>query len=546
MKDKKEYEKHLAEQLNRLPAPGSAEEHWPAMKALLDRDMPEGGAAGRWKRPGNWGLMALVIGILFTAFWYFTPSATEKQKGIASPVSSVQESKAMRESQTSNTTVIPAKQESLTNRTEDPLSDDKNANLQPAASASEETEVPNDKAGTALTKAVAKAEKETENTGTENTESLPDTKKASASVPTKERTTRSSARTNRNRKNAITATALSAPAKKIRKDRSRGFTEPKSESTPSNSDFSLPDPSSGRTAKASLPAKPVRIPFAIEGVKAEDSIHNNYAYALMPEPAPAPPRSRFPKETDRTRALKNRIVGTGDNKNFVLGLTLPLALPINDQKTVAYNFNGGLNKITDYIPVPHVQYHFNERAFLQTELHFFAPQYIKSALVFQETKPMSGGNFPYKTTSIYTEKLYYFSVPVSAYYSPFRNFYLGTGVQFSSLLSGIARYEEKGTNAMGPAAGGQVLSNSYKKFRNDNVSALLNGNEFRVLLDANYYYKKFTLGMRYNQALGNYVGLQVNAFTPYYSDRNKSLQFYLRYNLWENLKKKPAIMAYRW
>ncbi|MBL0134890.1 MAG: hypothetical protein IPP79_13290 [Chitinophagaceae bacterium] len=44
MNEKNSYEKHLAERLGQLPPPGSASEHWPQMKALLDKDLPEGGA----------------------------------------------------------------------------------------------------------------------------------------------------------------------------------------------------------------------------------------------------------------------------------------------------------------------------------------------------------------------------------------------------------------------------------------------------------------------------------------------------------------------
>ena len=59
-------------------------------------------------------------------------------------------------------------------------------------------------------------------------------------------------------------------------------------------------------------------------------------------------------------------------------------------------------------------------------------------------------------------------------------------------------------------------------------------------MDANYYWNRFTVGLRYNQALSNYVSLRISAVSPAIADKNKSLQFYLRYNLWEDKKKVGA------
>jgi hypothetical protein len=58
------------------------------------------------------------------------------------------------------------------------------------------------------------------------------------------------------------------------------------------------------------------------------------------------------------------------------------------------------------------------------------------------------------------------------------------------------------------------------------------------MLDANYYWKQFTVGLRYNQALSDYVSFRLNNISPLFQDKNKSLQFYLRYNLWEDYKRR--------
>ena len=125
-----------------------------------------------------------------------------------------------------------------------------------------------------------------------------------------------------------------------------------------------------------------------------------------------------------------------------------------------------------------LQYHLNDKSFLQTELQFYAPQYIRPALLYQQTRVNAGGsgNNLYRTRSVYTEKLYYFNVPVSGYYSPFKNFYLGTGMQFSRLLSGIAHVQETTGPAYNPASNTLVVNDYFSRFRSDSLSGALNNN----------------------------------------------------------------------
>ncbi|MET0244133.1 MAG: hypothetical protein ABW174_11725, partial [Flavitalea sp.] len=216
-----------------------------------------------------------------------------------------------------------------------------------------------------------------------------------------------------------------------------------------------------------------------------------------------------------------------EGRTFAFGISLPLGFPLGDQKMLGYNVNAGPNTASDYIPVPHIQYHFSGKTYLQSEIQFMTPQFIRPVMLYKDH--YSAQNYT-MTNSVTARKLYYFNLPVSVHYSPFRHFYMGTGLQFSSLLSGVAMFEEtKRSNV-----NGQGYHNvSYKKFSNDTISRSLNGNEMRLMLDANYYWHKFTVGLRYNQALNNYISTRVSPTLPYTLDKNKSLQFYMRYNLWE-------------
>jgi hypothetical protein len=108
-------------------------------------------------------------------------------------------------------------------------------------------------------------------------------------------------------------------------------------------------------------------------------------------------------------------------------------------------------------------------------------------------------------------------------------------LQFSSLLSGVALYEETRRTVSGQQTA--LLRERYARFGGDSLSHRMNPSELRLLLEVNYYFNRFTVGLRYNQAFNNYVSFQVDPASPYTFDKNKALLFYLRYNLWENLKR---------
>jgi hypothetical protein len=135
-------------------------------------------------------------------------------------------------------------------------------------------------------------------------------------------------------------------------------------------------------------------------------------------------------------------------------------------------------------------------------------------------------------SSVYLEKLYYFNVPFNVYYSPARNLFIGGGLQYSSLLSGVALYEDRRT--IGQT---QTYSSFARQFKDDSVAAKFAPSEWRYQFDANYYFKRFTLGLRYNQAMRDFINLQVNSTLPPTQDRNQSFLLYLRFNIWEERKK---------
>lgn len=525
MSHQQPYEDELAKKLNRLPAPGDAHDHWPKMKALLDRELPEGGASGGARR---W-ILGIVAGILITGAWLLgsqfsdehnssSPVARDAQQEGLSPGAASAGISSTGERETTKQSIPPTEAihentATLNNNTGD---------AQPEVA--EEAGAPG--TGLAVDK-IKSADRYKENRPNAHTDP-----QQSAAL--------------QENKNFRTTTA-------VVKDNNRGQHSAEQRSVRSGPERTKPAQQKSTTGSAILEYKELAA-TAVGGLTYESAgnaitpayrlgtyLVADYAQSVKTSTITRKAKSRFPVATDRTRAIKNRVVGTGDQKNFVVGLSLPLSMPLSDQRVIGYNFSGGSSTLPDYLPAPLVQYHISQKSFVQAELQFISPQFIQPALLYQSQYTISGGgNYNHITNSVYARKLYYFNLPLAIHYSPFKNFYLGSGLQFSSLLGGIASFEKSGYSSLGPNATDSVISIRYSNFRKDSLSGKFNSNEMRVMLDANYYWERFSFGLRYNQAVNNYINQRLPSNGPVYTDKNKSLQFYLRYNLWEN-KKRTAL-----
>ena len=219
------------------------------------------------------------------------------------------------------------------------------------------------------------------------------------------------------------------------------------------------------------------------------------------------------------------------------GLSLNAPMAIAGQNRYASNINGGSSLLTDYLPSPYVEFHLNKNVYLQTEINLSTPQYIPQLHLFQQTATFGGTNplYAQREQSIYVQKLYYFSWPVSLHYSPIDNLYLTTGLQFSSFQSGLALINERRFNAL--SGGPDSFSSKVVKFKDDSIAAQLRPNEWRWQLGAEYYWNRLTVGMRYNRAFTDLVTLWPANGVPDTKIRNSAFQFFLRFNIFEGRQK---------
>jgi hypothetical protein len=450
MNEQQPYEKHLAEKMQHLPPPADINQSWEQMRSLLDKEMPRGGGGGM---PGGkrWWALGLAVGILFLATWLSGDHGRNKKvpgteiAGTAQQPTS-EEKKAVLPGKTDG----PAAASSAEGGHADPGAPEQPVANAPAANDNS----PEKSRGEPVLSADKDVASHPERTIAKNNKN-DHLKPADEAIITPETN-----RTNKN-KNTIKGgnTTRGKEVVVSRKGRSTGNrllnNRPQRElaagKTPpaaaGNKQKNVKDkngPLAGNDLSYSKPAEErvrpskVQAPPRYINTRPEPVLHpgpqmqKDYAArsGLLPQ------RPAANTSVAKKKVTKSRVAGT-----LAVGFSLPLAFPLGDQRAMGYNFRGGHNTISDYLPSPHLQYHLNGNTFLQTEAQFISPQFIPSVLLYNSMSPMMGGY--YTSTSIFAKKLYYFNLPVSIHYSPFPGFYLGSGLQFSSLISGIALTEER-------------------------------------------------------------------------------------------------------
>ncbi|OQP50719.1 hypothetical protein A4H97_02455 [Niastella yeongjuensis] len=574
------YEKHLAEKLVQLPPPGDPDQNWQQMKTLLDNDMPRGGGA-----PGGsyrWWVAGTVIVAMLVGTWFGGKQLITKEQrnqSVAGTIKTVNNKNASAVASTEKNVEQPAtKNKKLpgaayaATTTSTPADAAVSNNQQPdivVTNNGNNELAPGDNAAKARSSGNnilvphSETTSKVPNNPTDNNKISPDRKNIYAvdSKNDNKRTVKNHP-SNSNRKprsnthsgkkaaaDAGVVVMSGAAVSKFKKQKGQhpvnhptaGANKNRSRKGAGEQDpfrykptilpplRSLPSlPSAG------LKESPVTYKINYTGgavISPSGMVQRDFSYYMFPDKAVATKKSGRRKSP----------FSTNEDKTFAFGLSLPMGFPIGDQEPLAYNSKAGVNTISDYIPSPHFQYHFNNKTYLQAGLQFKAPQFIHPLLLYQnQVRYQQGPTIMEQVTNITARKLYYFNIPLTIYHSPLKNFYMGTGLQYSNLLSGVAQYEqiEKRYSPLGPPQE-YLVQNYFTQFKNDSLSNRLNGSEVRLLVDMSYYWSRFTVGLQYSQAFNNYVSIQVNPpLSPYVFDKNKSLQFYLRYNIWEDKKRR--------
>lgn len=568
MKNIQQTEKQLADKLQNVPVP-DMDQGWEQMRKLLDQEMPDP-AAGAWSGNRKWWWMGITAGLIMLATWLtqqlndnavLADKQTAKKRGVNSNNA---------DGNTAQKNNITIKASDLNNKTQNNNEQSQSNNdARNTAVTTDEVKNANGNNSTASNNVTPKENSTVSAIDiNDNAKSIANDVAGKRDVANKPAIIRQDIRTRssyallknqnkgvkfHNQRSVANNETNIAPGNKIADkndvaDNQGLIKDPPTTidqntiNNPATNAITVDAISKLRTADEIGPSIlniTLQTETAIFGPAAQFNEINNF----QPEQVAVAGKTdkAFAREV-RKKSLKadNRRIsrssmrgGSGDMEKeltFAAGLTLPQSFAVGSQHASSYNVNGRNGRITDYLPAPFFQYHINNKLFLQTEFHFQSPQYTQRLLLSRSVDTFANRIYE---NNVRLEKLYYFNIPFNVYYSPARNFYIGGGLQYSSLLSGVASYENR------TSEGQTVLNHNSvaRRFNYDSVAAAFSSSEWRYQFDANYYFNRFTLGLRFNQAMTDFIDISGRGYVPATRDRNKSFLLYLRFNIWEERRK---------
>jgi hypothetical protein len=264
------------------------------------------------------------------------------------------------------------------------------------------------------------------------------------------------------------------------------------------------------------------------------AIDYSILWNLTPDPMkPVPGLDSVKLKADSLLKEQKRAAAKPHEKGFVAAIGLNHSFPIAGQQKTDFNSSGESGVWTDYIPVPQLRYHFNRRMYIQAEAQFNAPQYTKQLLLNQSVRDTNPFGQRLQQ-SVFVKKLFYFNLPLSVHVSPVKDLYVGVGIQYSRLKNAVAVFEEKPLVINRPDS---LKKSKTVSLKTDTLYQLLRTDEWRLLADANYHLRRVTIGLRYNQALDQFINVRISA-SEVTQARNNSLQLYMRYALWDQRKRR--------
>jgi hypothetical protein len=219
---------------------------------------------------------------------------------------------------------------------------------------------------------------------------------------------------------------------------------------------------------------------------------------------------------------------------FSAGIGLQQQLPLAGQKWNPYNAQGRKGTLADYIPSLYIRLMKPQKWFLQSEFRYGAPQYTKDFTYRQTIVNDTGANPRFSTiTSSSLKKTYYHQLPVTFNYFIRPGWAAGAGIQWNKFSSAVSEKQN-------------IIRNNI--LQQDSVQSKIVGREkgdtatefkksyLQAVIETQYQWKRFSFGARYSFSLQPYIQFTLPGGTQQ-QERNNSLQFFIRYELWKKEKK---------
>ena len=217
---------------------------------------------------------------------------------------------------------------------------------------------------------------------------------------------------------------------------------------------------------------------------------------------------------------------------MALGIEIKKLFAIGEQESSPYNIHAGDNLLSDYIPGIYFNYQLNKRLNIKAAFHFSSPQYCRSTEIYRQNDSLSVPTNVYTTeqTTVTLNKLYYMDIPLSLHYRVLDHFSLGLGLQFSMLKGGVGMLETRYLGYGGTIPDSIASQGAISLKEQPDAYSELKKMDWRVLVDANYQWRRFSIGLRYQQALASY--LKSSATSSGSNEMNSAIGIYLQMDLW--------------
>ena len=213
---------------------------------------------------------------------------------------------------------------------------------------------------------------------------------------------------------------------------------------------------------------------------------------------------------------------------LALGIALQQQVPLAGQEWTPYNYRGRKGSLADYVPSLYLRLYREQKWFLQSEFKYGAPQYTREFVYSKEVKTDTFGIR--SSISYRLKKTYYHQVPLSFHFQVRPSWSIGTGFVYNRFYGAVSDREQwKGRGA----ATDTLVSKELVLDKND---SLFRSSNLQWLLEAQYRWRRWSVGGRFAQGLQPYIEY-VDDQGQAQRERNHSLQLFIRYELWSTRQK---------
>jgi hypothetical protein len=214
--------------------------------------------------------------------------------------------------------------------------------------------------------------------------------------------------------------------------------------------------------------------------------------------------------------------------SFSAGLGIQQQLRSGTQLAYGSDYYGKKGVFSEHIPSVYFRVHHKENWFAQAEFRFGAPQLVKDYSYARRIKyDTSANNLVVSTMRL--RKLYYHQLPFSFNYNVLPRLSVGAGGVYSIFYRAVTEQEVKATNISTGAESYTKFTQRIPGFRD----SFLFKSQVQFILNTDYRWKNFSLGLRYKKDLQPYIKYTKPDGTVD-DDMNDAIEVILRYRLWKS------------